>query len=185
MTMRPTLTLGAALVATLAVLLSPWRAARPHHSCTGEDQDRGFDSRIVALAYYNSEAQRAAMQQMTADLKAAKAAGDEAKIKHLQFQGPALQNLMHYQVFSTASIPNVMEKLAPTLPQIAQRTGVSLIVSKWEVSFQREDVERVDVTDELVRQFNPNEKVQKWIAEGAAKPPVPLLELVKTMRPDR
>ena len=92
---------------------------------------------------------------------------------------------MHYQVFSTASIPNVMEKLGPTLPQVAERTGVALIVSKWDVSYQRDDVERVDVTDELVRQFVPNEKVQKWINEGAAKPPVPLLELVKTMRPDR
>lgn len=185
MAIRITVALGAALVATLTGLAS-LEAQRPA-ATPGSARTRigVFDSRMVALAYYNSEPQRAAVQQMTADLRAAKAAGDEAKIKDLQFQGPALQNLMHYQVFSTASIPNVMEKLAPTLPQVTERAGVVLIVSKWEVSYQRDDVERVDVTDELVRQFNPNEKVQKWIAEGAKKDPVPLLQLVKTMRADQ
>ena len=78
---------------------------------------------MVAPTYYNSEPQRAAMQQMAAELKAAKTAGDEAKITDLRFQGPALQNLMHYQVFSTASIPNVMEKFAPTLPQVVNPPG--------------------------------------------------------------
>ena len=185
MAIRTTLTLGAALVATLAGFVSLDAQRAPAAPASTKTRIGVFDSRMVALAYYNSEPQRAAMQQMAAELKTAKAAGDEAKIRDLQFQWPALQNLMHYQVFSTASIPNVMEKLAPTLPQVAERTGVALIVSKWDVSYQRDDVERVDVTDELVRQFVPNEKVQTWIAEGAAKPPVPLLELVKTMRPDR
>ena len=185
MTKRTSLTLGAALVVILtssASLDAQRGAATPPPAKT---RIGVFDSRMVALAYYNSEAQRAAMQQLADKMKAARAAGDEAKIKDLQFQGPALQNLMHYQVFSTASIPNVMEALTPVLPEIADRAGVDLIVSKWEISYRRADVEYVDVTDELVHQFKPSEKVQKWIAEGAAKQPVPLLDLVKTMRPDR
>lgn len=185
MAMRIRITFGAVLVATFAGLAS-LNAQRPGAPPAQAKTRIGvFDSRMVALAYYNSEPQRAAIRQMAADLRDAKAAGDDAKVKDLQFQGPALQNLMHYQVFSTASIPNVMEKLAPALPQVAERAGVALIVSKWEVSYQRNDVEHVDVTDALVGQFNPNETVQKWIAEGAMKQPVPLLQLVKTMRADQ
>lgn len=144
-----------------------------------------FDSRMVALAYYNSDEHRKFTQDLMTQLKAAKAANDTAKIADLEFRGPALQNLMHYQVFSNASIPNVMEKLAPALPKIAADAQVSVIVSKWDVAFHRPDVEYVDVTDALVARFNPNEKLQKWIADGKTKAPIPLLEAVMTLRPER
>ncbi len=144
-----------------------------------------FDSRMVALAYYNSDEQRTFMQDLMVQLKAAKAANDTAKIADLEFRGPALQNLMHYQVFSNASIPNVMDKLAPELPKIAAESRVSIIVSKWDVAFHDPSVEYVDVTDALVARFKPNERVQKWIAEGKGKDPIPLLEAVMTLRPDR
>jgi hypothetical protein len=144
-----------------------------------------FDSRMVALAYYNSDGHRRFMQDLMAQLKAAKAGNDAAKIAELEFRGPALQSLMHYQVFSNASIPNVMEKLTPELPKIAADARVSLIVSKWDVAFHDPNVEYVDVTDALVGRFTPNERVQKWIAEGGAKDPIPLLEAVMTLRPER
>jgi hypothetical protein len=144
-----------------------------------------FDSRMVALAYYNSGEHRRFTQDLMAQLKAAKAANDTAKIAELEFRGPALQNLMHYQVFSNASIPNVMEKLAPELPKIAADAHVSLIVSKWDVVFHDPNVEYVDVTDALVARFNPNERVRKWVAEGKTKDPIPLLEAVMTLRPER
>jgi hypothetical protein len=144
-----------------------------------------FDSRMVALAYYNSDEHRRFTQDLMAQLKAAKAANDTAKIAELEFRGPALQSLMHYQVFSNASIPNVMEKLSPDLPKIAADARVSLIVSKWEIAYQDANLEYVDVTDALVARFNPNERVRKWIAEGRTKNPVPLLEAVMTLRPER
>ena len=144
-----------------------------------------FDSRMVALAYYNTDEHRRFVQDLMTQLKAAKAANDTAKITDLQFRLPALQNLLHYQVFSNASIPNVMEKLAPDLPQIAAAAQVSIIVSKWEVAYRDPNVEYVDVTDALVARFNPTERVQKWIAEGKTKAPIPLLEAVTTLRPER
>jgi hypothetical protein len=103
----------------------------------------------------------------------------------LEFQGPALQNLQHYQVFSTASIPNVIEKLTGVLPKVAADAGVSIVVSKWEIAYNRPDVEYVDVTDALVRSFNPNARVQQWIAEGRNQKPIPLIEAVKTLRADQ
>ena len=144
-----------------------------------------FDSRLVALAYYNSDEHHKFMQDLMAQLQAARAANDTAKIADLEFRAPALQNLVHYQVFSNASIPNVMEKLAPELPKIAADAHVALIVSKWEVAFRDPDVEYVDVTDALVARFKPNEKVQKWIASGRTQAPIPLLEAVMTLRPER
>jgi hypothetical protein len=144
-----------------------------------------FDSRFVALAYYNSDEHRRFMQDLMSQLQAAKAANDTAKITDLEFRGPALQNLMHYQVFSNASIPNVMQKLAPDLPRIAADAGVSVIVSKWDVAFQGANVEYVDVTDALVARFNPDDKVRKWIADGKTKDPIPLLDAVMTLRPER
>jgi hypothetical protein len=125
------------------------------------------------------------VQRLTSALREARAAGDTATIRELEYQGPALQNLMHYQVFSTASIPNVIEALAPVLPQVAERAGVAIIVSKWDVSYRRDDVEYVDVTDELVQPFNPNAQVKKWLADGKTKPPLPLLDAVKTLRPEK
>lgn len=144
-----------------------------------------FDSRLVALAYYNSPEYRAFMQDLMTQLKAAKAANDTAKIADLEFRGPALQNLMHYQVFSNASIPNVMEKLAPDLPRIAADARVSIIVSKWDVAFHDPNVEYVDLTDALVSGFKPDEKVRKWIDSGRTQKPIPLLEAVMTLRPER
>jgi hypothetical protein len=144
-----------------------------------------FDSRMVALAYYNSDEHRRFMQDLMAQLKAAKAANDTAKIADLEFRGPALQSLMHYQVFSNASIPNVMDRLAPDLPKVAAEARVPVIVSKWDVAFHDPNVEYVDVTDALVARFNPSEQVQKWIADGKTKAPIPLLQAVMTLRPER
>jgi hypothetical protein len=44
-------------------------------------------------------------------------------------------------VFSTASIPNILQKLTNVLPKVAEEEGVSMIVSKWEVAFTSGDVD--------------------------------------------
>lgn len=144
-----------------------------------------FDSRMVALAYYNSDAHRKFMQQLMSDLQAAKAANDTKRVAELEFQGPALQSLMHYQVFSNASIPNILATLTDVLPKVAAEAKVSAIVSKWDVAYRGSEVEYVDVTDALVRPFNPSDKVRQWIADGKTKEPMPLLEAVRTLRPER
>ena len=144
-----------------------------------------FDSRVVALAYYNTPEFRTEMQQMMAALQAAKAANNQAKVADLEFQGPAIQNLMHYQVFSTASIPNVLEKLTAVLPKVAAEAGVSTIVSKWDVAFKSSDVDYVDVTDQLVRPFNPDARTQTMVDQARMQTPMPLLQAVKTLRADR
>ncbi len=144
-----------------------------------------FDSRMVALAYYNSAEHRTFVRQLMSDLDAAKKADNKTRIAELEFQGPALQNLMHYQVFSNASIPNITAKLQDDLARIAREQRVGVIVSKWDLAYRDPDVEYVDVTDALVERFHPDEKIRKWMAEGKGKEPIPLFEAVMTLRPER
>lgn len=120
-----------------------------------------YDSRLVALAYYNTPEHRAFAGTIR-----------NAKI------GAATQELMHYQVFGVNPIPNVIEKLKDRLPAIAQEANVVVIVSKWEVVHASADVEYVDVTDRLVAEFKPEAKVQKWIDEARKKDPLPLLTVM-------
>lgn len=141
-----------------------------------------FDSRALAIAYYNSDAHRAQMRAMIEELKTAKAAGDAAAVQRLEFKGPALQNLAHYQGFSTASVPNVLEAIKDAVPQVAKTANVSMIVSKWEVAWRSPDVEYLDVTDQLVAALHPDAKVLKWIADSRNRAPLPLVEAVTTLR---
>jgi len=144
-----------------------------------------FDSRCVALAYYRTAAFQNGTKQLMADLAAAKTAGDAKKVSDLEFAAPALQNLMHYQVFSTASIPNVIDNVAPALSKVAADAHVALLVSKWDVAFKDASVDYVDVTDAIVQAINPDPRVQQMAAAAKSQPPMPLLEAVKTLRPDR
>jgi len=157
----------------------------PNQSVATRPRIGTFDSRMVALAYYNTPEFQKEMQQMRADLTAAKAAKNQAKVDELEFQGPAIQSLLHYQVFSNASIPNVLEKISADLPKVAAAAGVSALVSKWDIAFKNADVEYVDVTDRLVRLFNPTPRVLQMISQAGTQPPLPLMEAVKTLRPDR
>jgi hypothetical protein len=144
-----------------------------------------FDSRCVAVAYYNSPDFQKDTRQMAADLSAAKTAGNAARVTELEFQGPALQNLAHYQVFSNASIPNIVEKLGAVLPGVAADARVPVIVSKWDVAFKDAAVEYVDVTDAIVQAFKPDARVLQMVAAVKPQSPMPLLQAVKTLRPDR
>jgi hypothetical protein len=71
------------------------------------------------------------------------------------------------------------------LPQVAKDAGVSLIVSKWEVAWQAPDAEYVDVTERLVEAFHPNDRVRKMIVDLKATTPMPLVEAVTSLKPER
>ncbi|MBC8425830.1 hypothetical protein H8E07_17090, partial [bacterium] len=50
-----------------------------------------YDSRVVALVYGQSDETRQRFRQLHADHRAAEAAGDTAKVRELETQGPWLQ----------------------------------------------------------------------------------------------
>jgi Skp family chaperone for outer membrane proteins len=142
-----------------------------------------FDSRFVALAYYRSEPGMQAVRDLPAQMKAAREAKDEEKIKELEAKGPALQNLMHQQVFGNLSIPNVLKTVSTSLPEIAQKAGVSLLVSKWEVQYSAPGIEMVDLTAQIVDLFHVDDATRKMIDQGMkdAGEPVPVEQLLNPM----
>jgi len=91
--------------------------------------------------------------------------------------GAAMQELMHKQSFGTSPIDSILERINNNLPQIAKQANVDVIVSKWDVVYQQDGVEFVDITNAKVQPFNLDEAVQAIIAEIQQIDPVPIEEL--------
>jgi hypothetical protein len=135
-----------------------------------------FDSRAIAIAYAGSEEFNQSIKKLMEEHKKAKAEGNEKKAKELEAMGQASQQKAHMQGFSTASVSECFEHVKDKIPAIAKQAGVDVIVSKWDLVYQSPDAEFVDVTDLMVKPFNPGEKQLKWIKEIQNHPPISLEE---------
>ena len=136
-----------------------------------------FDSRVIAVAYYNTEAHMSYVQGLKAEYAEAEASGDTERAKELEAIGDASQELAHKQAFSTWPIDNILEIIEGKIPEIAKQAEVDLIVSKWNIVYQRSGVEFIDVTDVIVKLFNPDEQMLEMLEQMKQQPPIPLEEL--------
>jgi hypothetical protein len=153
----------------LAAALLPSALAQPLRIGT-------YDSRAVALAWYNSDEGRNDLGALHAALREAKARKDAARLKELEALGPARQQLMHQQVFSNGSILNLAPALRPRIEAAAKAAGVSLAISQWEVAWSDPSIERVDLTGAIVDSIAPDAKARRWIADMKTKDPLPLAD---------
>jgi hypothetical protein len=119
------------------------------------------------------------MGEMMAEFEKAKAAGNEKRVKELEAEGPAQQELMHKQSFSTWPVDNVLKTIKDEIPDIAEQAGVDVVVSKWDIVHQRAGIELIDVTDLMVKLFNPDDVTMKVIEDLQKHAPVPLETLEK------
>lgn len=142
-----------------------------------------YDSRAVALAYFNSPLQKSPTPQaaLKSEYAQAKAENDAEKVKELEAAGIALQQLMHEQAFSTGSISNIVALIKDKLPEIARKNGVPLLISKWDVAYRDPAVEYVDLTLPVVELFSPGEKVLGWLKELKNQDPVPIDNLPRNI----
>lgn len=140
-----------------------------------------YDSRAVAVAYANSTEWQEVMKATRADYEKAKAAKEEKQMKEIEGRMKLAQLRAHEQGFSTGSVAGVVAKVKGALPGIAQRAGVPVIVSKWELNYQSPDIELVDVTDEVVALFHVSDKGKAWAKDIRTKPPVPMEEITEDM----
>lgn len=138
-----------------------------------------FDSRLVAIAYARSEIFQRRVAKLYADAKEAKVAGNEKRVKQLETAGPALQELIEKQSYSTWPVDDILETIKGEIPEIARQAKVDVLVSKWNVVFQRNGVELVDVTDLMIKPFNVTEETQKILDSMRRKQPLPLEKLKK------
>jgi len=153
-------------------------AGQSEEKTSGENLRVGtFDSRAVAIAHVRSAEFARHLKALRAKYEKAKAAGDEKRVKELEAQGPAGQEMVHKQGFGTWPVDNILDKIKGKIPKIAKQADVDVIVSKWDVVYQRPGVEFVDVTDLMVQPFDPDESTLKVIQEVLKRAPVPLEEL--------
>ena len=140
-----------------------------------------YDSRAVAVAYGNSAEFRKSLDAVTADHKKAKDAKDDKRVKEIETQMKAKQRRAHEQGFSTGSVADIMAKIKDSLPGVAKKAGVDVIVSKWEVNYQSPGIKVVDVTDDLVSLFHVSAKGLEWAKGIKAQPPVPIEQITDDM----
>jgi hypothetical protein len=135
-----------------------------------------YDSRALAFAHFWSAERRAVLQERMTAGKAAKDRGDTARYREIANEMAAEQKRIHLEVFSTAPANEALAALAPKLAALQAELGVSALVSKWDEAALRgiPAARRVDVTDRLVQEFNPDERRRKTLAEMKNKPPLPL-----------
>lgn len=114
---------------------------------------------------------------MRAEYEKAKEAGDEERVRELEIVGSAQQELMHKQGFSIWQVDNILQKIKGEIPEVAMQADVDIIISKWATVYQRSGVEFIDVTNLMVKLFDPDEQTLKMIEEIQKQAPVPLEEL--------
>ncbi len=141
-----------------------------------------FDSRAIAVVYARSDHFMQYIQELKLEHQKAKTEGNEERAKELESLGQALQDKAHKQGFSTWPIDDILEKIKDEIPGIAQKAGVDIIVSKWDIVYQRPGFEFVDVTDLLVAPFDPDENTRAIIKEMKEIEPMSLEELEKELK---
>lgn len=132
-----------------------------------------FDSRAIAVAFAGSSLHRAELEDVRKRYEAAKASADAKTREAIETMMEARQAKMHQQGFGTASVSDILRRIEAKLPAVAAAAGVDLLVSRWDVAWQREGVQTVDVTWPLVEVFGPEEKTRGWIRDLLKKDPVP------------
>lgn len=133
-----------------------------------------FDSRAVAVAYYQSKFSNAqeTFGSLHARMKEAKDKDDKKAIEKIEREGMLRQAFMHEQGFGRGSINNVTETMKDKMAQLAKSEKLSAIVSKWELVFSGVDVVSIDVTEKIVDFFEPNEKIKSMMKEIMQSEPI-------------
>lgn len=154
----------------LAALSIPLAAQQPLRIGT-------YDTRAIAVAYAHSSYLQTPLRAKKQELEAAKAAGDTARMKELEEWGQAHQRQLHRQGFSRVPVTDLLAHVKDRLPEAAARAGVQAIAA--DCDYLAPGVVTVDITDELVRLFDPSPRVLSIVKDMKGKPPLSLNEVEK------
>lgn len=134
-----------------------------------------YDSRAVAIAYGRSGYNRKRIDGLMVRHQRAVEAGDERLAAELAREGEAHQVRMHLQAFSNARVDDALDPVRDRLASIAEDAGVGAIVAAAD--YRAASVEVVDVTDAIVRLYNPDAQTLRIIADCRGKAPKPIEEI--------
>lgn len=156
-------------VATIAVLLMVFPVGCKQGSENMPQAERGgamatgtspnvhagtYDSRAIAFAYWRQE-------------------GEDGKPRFASYPD---QIETHKQVFSIAPPVQALDYIKDKLPGVMKEAGVEVIVSKWDMEelAKYNPGNLVDITDRLVKLYNPSEEVLRIMKGFETAEPVPL-----------
>lgn len=182
--MKLTLWIATGLASATFGLGTVRAADETNKTATGSERIGVYDSRAIGYAHFWTEAQQRKLNEMAKTAKAARAAGQTERYRELSAALKKARELSHLQVFSTAPVTNVLAEMKGRLPEIQTKAGVSRLVSKWDEETLRKHkkLERVDVTDLLLREFKLSEEHRQVVTDLRTKEPLPLKEVEKLMR---
>ncbi len=118
-----------------------------------------FDRTKLLVAFYSSEHWNRALRELQSRKKAAQAREDNKAVEELEARGASLQTRAHQQLSGEASLSEIIKAFEKTLPDIAKKAGVSLVVEK--PLYHDREIEFVDLTEEIIFQFSTRTKEQK------------------------
>ena len=121
-----------------------------------------YDNRAIAIAYAHSDAFRTTMKGWTDKHAQAKSSGDQKTVKQIETAMDRMQWLAHRQGFGRASVDDAMASVKDKLAEVAKKAKVSAIVCNPDF-VDPTSIERVDVTLDVARLFNPNEQTMKML----------------------
>jgi len=136
-----------------------------------------YDSRIVVMAYSRSDLFKEYLEVSRVKNDSALKANDTEKITELAIQGMSYQHLLHQMVFGTGTITPVISLVKDQVLKVAQKAGVVLVISKFELTYQDPSLEIVDLTSEISQLFKPEGDFVNIATEIEKVTPVPLPDL--------
>lgn len=171
-----TVRFSAMFAATLLLVCGAWQAARSAGADPPPDarpRIGTYDNRAVAIAFAASE-----FNPAQAKLKAyerAKAAGDEAAMKELMAWGDQYQRQLHFQGFCRVPVDDLLQPVQKQVADLGRERGLTAI--SMQCDYRGDNVEVVDITDDLVKLFQPSEKALEHARNIRNVEPVPLTEI--------
>jgi hypothetical protein len=135
-----------------------------------------YDNRAIAIAWASSKYNP--IKQKMEELNKAKAEGNTQKIKELNEWGEASQRKLHRQGFGKVPVDDLLASVKDRLSEVARKSGVVAIV--WQNDYSSDNIEVVDVTQELVKLFDPSERTLRITNPEELKKNAPLdLEFIE------
>ncbi|NLH15477.1 MAG: hypothetical protein GX455_02750 [Phycisphaerae bacterium] len=174
------LTVCAGILSGMAIM------GQSKHAAADETQSKKirigiYDNRAIAIAWASSKYNP--VGEKMEEMKKAEADGDTKKAEELKAWGKSHQRKLHRQGFGRVPVDDLLAPVKDRLPEVAKRVGVVAIV--WQSDFVGENVEVIDVSGELVKLFDPSEKVLRWTNPEDLKKNPPLdLEFIETHQDD-
>jgi hypothetical protein len=85
---------------------------------------------------------------------------------------------LHMQGFSNAPVTDCLDAVRDQLPGVARAKGLAAIVSRTDYRDPAADV--VDITDDIVALFKPDDATLRLIADIRDKPVIPLEDVARS-----